>query len=246
MSYCGKCGAEVKEEAKFCSKCGTPQKKVVKSNNISIEKSYDDNDFTQIIPKVQPGSTPGMEHEDYEDSDNKSLNGVIIGALIGIIILAVGFGGYYFYGKKNNSSNVQNTSTETTEKMSANKNDTAEEKGTASKDGKEVDKSNKTDNISNTNNTSNNAKSSDYIFYNSASVRLTDTQVNSLSRETLAISRNEIFARHGYIFETEPYKSYFNNKTWYKSNASFKGSDEELNEVEKYNVKLFLKYEDRK
>ncbi|WP_241428102.1 YARHG domain-containing protein [Clostridium sp. DJ247] len=34
-----------------------------------------------------------------------------------------------------------------------------------------------------------------------------------LSKEELALVRNEIFARHGYVFQTDPYKSYFNGKS---------------------------------
>ncbi|OFI05543.1 hypothetical protein CLOACE_16260 [Clostridium acetireducens DSM 10703] len=96
-----------------------------------------------------------------------------------------------------------------------------------------VPKSNKGENISSQEDTSSNIKP-------------TDSELKSLSKETLSLARNEIFARHGYIFQTEPYKSYFNSKTWYKLDASFKGTDEELNETEKYNVKLILKYENNK
>ena len=53
----------------------------------------------------------------------------------------------------------------------------------------------------------------------------------------------QIFARHGFIFKTEPFKSYFNNKSWYKQNPILKGSDEELSAIELYNVHLILKYE---
>jgi hypothetical protein len=111
-----------------------------------------------------------------------------------------------------------------------------------------VPKSNKGENISSQEDTSSNVseKNSDYIFQDSSNIKPTDSELKSLSKETLSLARNEIFARHGYIFQTEPYKSYFNSKTWYKPDASFKGTDEELNETEKYNVKLILKYENNK
>ena len=58
--------------------------------------------------------------------------------------------------------------------------------------------------------------------------------------------RNEIYARHGYIFGTEPYKSYFNSKSWYSPDSSFKGDDKELNEYEVANVKTIKSVENSK
>ena len=58
--------------------------------------------------------------------------------------------------------------------------------------------------------------------------------------------RNEIYARHGYIFTTEPYKSYFNSKSWYTPDPSFKGDDKELNEYELENVRTIKSVEDSK
>lgn len=234
MHYCAKCGTEVSDKVKFCPKCGSIQK--------MDGKEYDSksNEHTRVMPKIQPV----VSQEDtgiYEDSSSKSdiIKLVFIGTLIGIVILAAGCGGYYLYAKKDKSSNKQNNS-KIVEKTVDNKNTTADKDDNTSKDSKEVNKTN------DTNSSNKEGKSSDYIFNDSSNVRLTDAQVNSLSRENLSLARNEIYARHGYVFQTEPYKSYFGNKTWYKANPSFEGSDEEINEAERYNVQLILKYEDRK
>ena len=82
-----------------------------------------------------------------------------------------------------------------------------------------------------------------YVFPNSGDKKLLDSDLSSLSKDKLALVRNEIFARHGHVFQEEPYKSYFNEKSWYKPNSNSKGKDEELNNVERYNVQLILKYE---
>jgi len=39
--------------------------------------------------------------------------------------------------------------------------------------------------------------------------------------ETLAIVRNEIYARHGYILKNEKCKNYFNSQSWYSPNPNF-------------------------
>lgn len=61
--------------------------------------------------------------------------------------------------------------------------------------------------------------------------------------ETLAIARNEIFARKGYKFGSEKYKNYFNSKKWYKPKTD--NNSIILNNVEEYNVSLIKYYEFR-
>ena len=69
---------------------------------------------------------------------------------------------------------------------------------------------------------------------------LTESDVNGLSKFDTGLIRNEIFARKGYVFKNDPYKSYFNSQAWYNPNPSAKMK---LNEIEKYNVNFLLEYE---
>lgn len=86
----------------------------------------------------------------------------------------------------------------------------------------------------------------DYIEPYSDSTYLDKSDLYKYNKSTLALMRNEIYARHGYIFKTEPYKSYFNSKSWYTPDASFKGTDTELNEYELENVRIIKSVEDSK
>lgn len=81
----------------------------------------------------------------------------------------------------------------------------------------------------------------DFIISDSGIRKLTETDIAGLSKEQLGIARNEIYARHGYIFKTDKYKEYFSSKSWYIPNASFKESM--LNEVEKYNAEFIRQHE---
>lgn len=83
--------------------------------------------------------------------------------------------------------------------------------------------------------------SDDYIIYDSSYVYLTKQDLMGYSKEALALIRNEIYARHGYVFQTEPFKSYFNSKYWYTPNYYF--SEYDLNKCERHNVDLILKME---
>lgn len=83
-----------------------------------------------------------------------------------------------------------------------------------------------------------------YLLPNSDSMYLSIDDLNGYNKETLALMRNEIYARHGYIFKTEPFKTYFNSKSWYIPSSSFKAdSFSGLNSYEIANVKLILNLE---
>ena len=55
--------------------------------------------------------------------------------------------------------------------------------------------------------------------------------------------RNEIYARHGRVFESLELKRIFEAVSWYNSRTNF--SDSELNEIEKKNTEFILKYENK-
>lgn len=84
---------------------------------------------------------------------------------------------------------------------------------------------------------------SDFIFPNSSTQELTVHDLENLTKHELGIARNEIYARHGYVFTQEPFKSYFKGKAWYVPNPEFKGLNNDLYPVEYSNVQLILQYE---
>ena len=85
--------------------------------------------------------------------------------------------------------------------------------------------------------------SSDFIFPQSSIEYLSQSQVSSLSDYQLGIARNEIYARHGYIFKLDRFKSYFESQSWYVPRYS-DASSISLNEIETYNVALIKAEED--
>jgi len=88
------------------------------------------------------------------------------------------------------------------------------------------------------------ATSSDYIFYDSAVRYLTDAEVSALSLQQMCYARNEIYARRGYIFQSQELRDYFGSKSWYYPTvpaASF--SDQVFNSVEIANIDLLKRYE---
>lgn len=86
----------------------------------------------------------------------------------------------------------------------------------------------------------------EYIFPDSNKKYLSEDEIRSIDTEKMALGRNEIFARHGYIFTDETYKEYFESKPWYKGSipADQFNADQEFNDFEKKNVELIKQIED--
>ena len=88
-------------------------------------------------------------------------------------------------------------------------------------------------------------KNTDYMFPNSSNEYLSDDDLKDLSKEELAIARNEIFARYGYVFTKKEYADYFKSKSWYSENSDYDGNIERLNKYEKANVDLIKEWEEK-
>jgi uncharacterized membrane protein YvbJ len=79
-------------------------------------------------------------------------------------------------------------------------------------------------------------------LYPQASERLlTANELANMSQASLRIMRNEIYARHGFVFKKEDMRQYFSQQTWYK--PLFNNVDNMLSDVEKKNIVLIRRYE---
>ena len=70
---------------------------------------------------------------------------------------------------------------------------------------------------------------------------LTDEDVKNLSQYALRIMRNEIYARHGYIFQNTEMKDYFSTQAWYS--PLYNDVNSMLSAIEKSNIELIKRYE---
>lgn len=73
---------------------------------------------------------------------------------------------------------------------------------------------------------------------------LTVDYLNTLDKHTIDLIRNEIYARHGYIFQTAEFANYFNAQSWYVPSvpaASFNTGV--FNAVENANLSLLIQYQ---
>ncbi|NMA65245.1 MAG: YARHG domain-containing protein [Clostridiaceae bacterium] len=67
--------------------------------------------------------------------------------------------------------------------------------------------------------------------------------LEALSEFQLRLLRNEIYARHGYVFQSKELNDYFSKKSWYKPDPSIR--EIKLSEIEQANIDLIKSYEDR-
>ena len=75
---------------------------------------------------------------------------------------------------------------------------------------------------------------SEYLLPDSDTRLYTREELSQYDKETLALMRNEILARHGYPFQKEKYQTYFGSKSWYVRDPNFNYNS--LNSIEMENV----------
>ena len=82
---------------------------------------------------------------------------------------------------------------------------------------------------------SNNSSSSEYILPDSDKRYYTYDELNVLTDEQLNFAHNEIYARHGRMFNDERYADHFAKCSWYKPRFTpeeFEAMPSQLNEFE--------------
>lgn len=85
-----------------------------------------------------------------------------------------------------------------------------------------------------------------YILPDSDKRTLIKEDIENMDKEALMLARNEMYARHGRMFNDEDIQSYFNSKTWYKRTILPEDFSEDiLSEIEHKNAEYILDYENK-
>ncbi len=88
------------------------------------------------------------------------------------------------------------------------------------------------------------AEDSEYIFPDSDMRYLTREEVESLSLQAACYAKNEIYARHGRMFQSRELQEYFGEKSWYMGFIKPEEfSDKVFNSWEQANIKLIQSWE---
>lgn len=83
-----------------------------------------------------------------------------------------------------------------------------------------------------------------YILPDSAGRYYTEAELAGLDDRDLTLARNEIFARHGYLFTTPWIDAYFRTQSWYNGTTPAAQFDSEVfNDYERTNIELIVRIE---
>lgn len=126
-------------------------------------------------------------------------------------------------------SEGQNKNTEETEKKAEGQGNKAEEAGNSGEEPTNAAEDKKQEKAA-----------GEYIFPDSDSRYLTEEEVRKIDPGELRLARNELFARHGYIFQDEELRQHFESQPWYSGTVEAEqfDFDTDLNEYEKKNAEL--------
>ena len=93
-------------------------------------------------------------------------------------------------------------------------------------------------------NYSDSSEENEYVLPDSAKRKLKKSDLKCLSIEELRIARNEIYARHGRMFDDKKLQKYFDSQSWYEGTVpASEFSEDVLSSVEKKNVAFIRQFE---
>ncbi len=233
-NVCPKCGNTLEEGALFCNNCGCriAQEENVKyctcCNSPLKEGALFCGECGTAVNDVAVNDKAAENKP--EKKKDKGLIFLIV-LLIVVILGSVCVIGYVYY--QNNSVNVEtpDVNIETEE----------EDEDTVEEEEDSTDKDSENINTSDEEAAEPEESQEGYLFP-SDSRYITEADLVGKSKDEVAMIRNEIYARHGYIFNTEPFKSYFESREWYVPNENFNESI--FSEIEMANKNFLVKYEE--
>lgn len=74
------------------------------------------------------------------------------------------------------------------------------------------------------------------LIPDSSARQLNPEEITNLSGQQLRLAQNEIYARHGYPFQSAAARNYFSQFSWYQANPNY--SDRDLSWLEERNIEM--------
>lgn len=254
--YCTKCGKSLNPQDHFCSFCGTP---VQKNEVPKFESSQLDSD---VIMKEKDRFEEEWEREERRERFTFAIFGVVIVVLLiaivgGVVALLYSDREYMNDASLNaqQSQKREEILENRKEEVTNNKNipvtiitpELAEPENTGQEDETKQEPSGevtKEPTKEPTEAPTEEPEDEEYIIRDSDVRYLTSADLKELSAEDIRIARNEIFARHGRIFESQELQEYFETKSWYTpSIPAVEFSNTCLSVVEQENLQFIINYE---
>lgn len=230
--FCGKCGRQIPETSKFCEYCGA-----------------------SLLPETDSGAGKGKQTRPQRRG-KRTVSFKIVCVLGVFLLLAAG--GIWVFKSQSDSKpkkaevvkeitdhqaqeSVELESTEESSPSAHTEEGEALAESAGEEAGEEMAEETELAQMPDGEETEplQNTGADEFLLPDSAVRLYTDEELLELSAEELRLARNELYARHGRIFQTEDLNGYFSSKTWYEPRYTAEQmnamGDAFLNEFERAN-----------
>lgn len=257
--YCPNCGKEQNESNKFCENCG------INLGSKTIDLNKEDTQEINIPNNYYNNDNQYYDNGNYDDYHRQSnKNKPYVFALVAcVVIIFLLSGAIITYFVVNNASKnavetaMNNASSQSTASSSSSTDNSSKSSSDSSNSNKVSNSTNSDQTTADENKTPPAPPASyeppiipsyiygknNYIIPYSDRSYLTSRDISKLSNYELGIARNEIYARHGYIFQLDQFRRYFESQNWYVPRYTSE-ADISLNKYEKYNAEIIKAEED--
>ncbi len=237
---CKCCGKELRPDARFCTNCGAAIGQMEYNGNIADTKGVSEEETAENSEIEMPDSSDNTKQQSFWKEFRQKWNErytilLIAGILVVAALAGVGVKKYKdSQGMTANQNDGTLDSFEEDEEIMENSADTGytdDNEITEDKEGIEMYEEED--------------DSYDYILPGSDKSYLTMSDLEGMTAEECRLARNELYARHGRIFQDEELQQYFESFDWYHPSIQPDDFQESmLNAYETANRDLIVEYEE--
>lgn len=247
--FCSKCGKQVRDGMNYCTNCGEPVKK--NEGGVNLKK---DDDKVSSAATLPHGNVSGKSNKAKKTKKNKGVKivfitiaGIILALLL--ILFALVQTGIISISIDDNT----NQESVLDKKSKSSKREKEKERRAKEKESEEgnVTTQAQTEPVSTEAQTVQPATMPSTVAINNefilpdSSVRVLDkSELAGFSAEQCRLARNEIYAKHGRMFDDAGLQNYFNSRSWYHGTIPAKQfNDNMLSDIEIQNRNLIIAFE---
>jgi hypothetical protein len=247
--FCSKCGKQVRDGMNYCTNCGEPVKK--DEGGVNLKKNDDKVSSAATLPH---GNVSGKSNKAKKAKKNKGVKIVFI-TIAGIILalLLILFALVQTGIISISIDDITNQESVLDKKSKSSKREKEKERRAKEKESEEGDVTTQaqTEPVSTEAQTVQPATMPSTVAINNefilpdSSVRVLDkSELAGFSAEQCRLARNEIYAKHGRMFDDARLQNYFNSRSWYHGTIPAKQfNDNMLSDIEIQNRNLIIAFE---
>ena len=247
--FCSKCGKQVRDGMNYCTNCGEPVKK--DEGGVNLKKDDDKVSSTATLPH---GNVSGKSNKAKKTKKNKGVKIVFItiaGIILALLLILFALVQTGIISISIDDSTNQESVLD--KKSKSSKREKEKERRAKEKESEEGDVTTQaqTEPVSTEEQTVQPATMPSTVAINNefilpdSSVRVLDkSELVGFSAEQCRLARNEIYAKHGRMFDDAGLQNYFNSRSWYHGTIPAKQfNDNMLSDIEIQNRNLIIAFE---